>query len=492
MKISRYSILSLLFLIVGCTSNLKQWTEDELSPYLAKELGEHPRFKQQPLILVGMHGEQVDAEIDDLTTNIRDQVFNRLLQTNGANLIWQSSTSALQHHTQLQDIQCNFKQNDQFYIGFDLKPINEQFQLSVKALDPKQGRWISGFGKTWQGSLSNLEQQQLKKTHPDEILRGLRPLPFTEQQMDLLANYLAKNISCLLQQSSLDKLYIYTEKNKQQALFVKKSLALVSHYLSRFNEVHIVNKPDKANIILKAQIHNIDKDLYQLWLIAQDKQADHHVKGMDTAAYVTLSKSALQMEVSKQEQKPSVVPPVIIPPPTKKPDPVIVQPTLSVDLYNTLTLISPIGEPFCRTTNPWAMGEYPIDSNHAISHCFGLKISLSQDAEVFLINENYQGQFYKLLPDNNQSRFQLFAGEQLRYPESNLFDLPVNISNEYIHVIAVNDSSVANKLHHLLHSMPVCCEASKEFDKDYWQSQLETMKNKYTKQMDWQVIKVFH
>ncbi len=490
MKFKYYGIVLLSLAISACSSTptLKQWTDQELAPYLVKELGEHPRFKQQPLILVDMQGERVEAEIDQLTLAIREQVFNTLLQSKGVNLNWQASATALQHHTRLQDLQCQPKQSNRFYIGFDLKPVNEHFQLSIKALDPEQGRWISGFGKTWQGDLSKQEQQQLQQTQTDEILRGLRPLPFTEQQIDLLANYLAKNISCLMQQSKLDELSIYPEKGGQQAIFLQKTLDLVVNYLSRFNEVRIVNHVNDANIILKAQVHPINGNLHQIWLITQDKLGKERLQGVDTTAYVKLSAAALRIPVAPIEQPAPLV--VIVP---EQPVPVIEKPRLShgsAKLFNHLNLISPIGESFCQTTNPWVMGEYALKKNRAIAYCFGLSMSTNQDTEVFLINENQHGEYYRLLPDHGETRFELFAGEQLRYPESHLFDLAANVSAESLHVLAVSTPFVANKLHQLLRRMPVCCESST--NRSNWATKLQTFAYQYAEYIDWQVLEVKH
>jgi len=111
----RLVILSFALVITGCASSLQQWTEYELSPYLEKELSQHPKFKNQAIVLVDMNGEQVEAQIDTLTTQIRDQIFNRLLQSQGTNLTWQSSS--IQHHTRIQDVQCHNQQVNRYYIG---------------------------------------------------------------------------------------------------------------------------------------------------------------------------------------------------------------------------------------------------------------------------------------------------------------------------------------------------------------------------------------
>ena len=512
MQFYHYAILALALLTTGCAPTLQQWTEQELSPYLVKELAEHPRFKQQPIILVDMHGEQVEPQIDNLTATLRDQIFNKLLQNNGVNLIWQASNNSLQHQRSLQTLECHAKQKARFYIGFDIKPVSDQFQVSVKALDPEQERWVSGFGKSWQGSLSKQQQQQLKQTQTDEVLRGLRPLPFSEQQIDLLAGYLAKNVSCLLQQSSLEKLAIYPESTTQQNVFLHNTLSLVGHYLSRFNEVQIVSQAKKANIILKIENHRIDKDLHQLWLVAENKTTGENLKGIDTAAYVNLSTATLVNRppaplAPPKKPQPIRTPAPLAPPqkpqpmrppapliaPQQKPRPapprdlVQAQP-VTAHLFKRLYLIRPIGESFCQTSNPWVMGEYQLTKQSTPTSCFGLNISLNQSAEVFLINEN-QGQYARLLPDNAQTRFQLFAGEQIRYPESNLFTLDPKSKAETIHAIAVNQPQVANKLRNILRAMPICCEQGYA-STAYWKHRLERLRQQYGEYIDWQRLEI--
>ena len=48
----------------------------------------------------------------------------------------------------------------------------------------------------------------MQQRHPDEALRGLRVLPFSPDQIDLASDYLANNLSCLLQQQDQEELVI--------------------------------------------------------------------------------------------------------------------------------------------------------------------------------------------------------------------------------------------------------------------------------------------
>ncbi len=166
---SRYGCLIFLGLLIsGCASSLNQWTTAELVPYLSKELSQHPQFKEQPLALVDMTGIEIDPNIDHLTKQLQDSVFQALLHSPGANLVWQTAGSShTQHHTHLYDVQCQPRQQPRFFIGFDLKPLDHHYQLSVKALDPQQSVWVSGFGMTWEGDLSAHELRQYQAIQTD-------------------------------------------------------------------------------------------------------------------------------------------------------------------------------------------------------------------------------------------------------------------------------------------------------------------------------------
>ena len=47
--------------------SLDIWLDDTLIPYLVLQLGRHPRFKGQPVLLVRMRDDQIQPHIDDLT-----------------------------------------------------------------------------------------------------------------------------------------------------------------------------------------------------------------------------------------------------------------------------------------------------------------------------------------------------------------------------------------------------------------------------------------
>ena len=85
-------VLLILLLAAGCSQNplrsehnpdssLQDWVDSELASYVAQQLGQHPRFKGEPVIIVRLDGDDIQPDIDGLTRSIRDQLMDSLLKT---------------------------------------------------------------------------------------------------------------------------------------------------------------------------------------------------------------------------------------------------------------------------------------------------------------------------------------------------------------------------------------------------------------------------
>jgi len=273
----------------GKDSALQSWVATELAPYLAQELGQHPRFKGEPVALVKLEGPDVQPDIDNLTRNIRDQVRDTLLATPGVRLPWQPQQYEEQHHRRLADVDCGRIRDADYYIGFEItRTPNKHYRASVRALDVRAGEWVSGFGKSWEGYLTSREQHALEEQRLDESLRGLRVLPFSSNQPDLAAAYLANNVSCLLRQHDEDDLVLYAESFKSDQPALRTLLDLIGNNLSRYREVRVTDKQSEAQFILRGEAHKIQSGLYQVWIVLNPIRSGEHLAGMDTATYVRI------------------------------------------------------------------------------------------------------------------------------------------------------------------------------------------------------------
>ena len=267
--------------------DLMTWLEQELSPSLARQMAQDPRFRDQSIMLVRLDSGEIQAEIDQLTRHIRRRIEDDLLSTPGIHLPWQPLTQMPKHHRRLSSLQCRQSRNADYYIGVEISPIlSDRYRVSVRALDMSEHQWLNGFGVHWQGQLTRDEREALSSFSVDESLRGLRALPFTTRQTDMAADYLANNVSCLLQQQDEDQLLIHVQPVAGQATYMDGLLKLVTNNLSRYHEVSITDQPAGADYLLTLEALAVGPGLDQVWTAISRKQGGVRLSGMDTSTYI--------------------------------------------------------------------------------------------------------------------------------------------------------------------------------------------------------------
>jgi hypothetical protein len=268
-------------------SSLQRWLDAELAPYLAEQLGGHPRFKGESVILVSLDGSDIQPDIDGLTLSLREQLMDRLLTDATVTLPWQPQQPPAQHHRRLDQVRCTRIRDANYYIGIEIsRTATAQYRVSVRALDVRAGEWVSGFGKSWSGSLTPSELRALQERRSDESLRGLRVLPFSSDHPDLAASYLANNLSCLLLQQDEEDLVTYVESLQSHQPGLRTLLSLVGNNLSRYHEVRVTDVKNEAHFVLRGEAHEVQPGLYQVWVVLHPKNSGEHLVGMDTDTYV--------------------------------------------------------------------------------------------------------------------------------------------------------------------------------------------------------------
>ena len=293
-------LLLVLLLTAGCSqqplrsnhdtgSSLQDWIDTELAPYVSQQLGQHPRFKGEPVLVVRLDGDDIQPDIDGLTRNLRDQLMDSLLKTPGVHVPWQPQQQPAQHHRRLDQVQCGRQRDASYFIGIEItRTATARFRVSVRALDVKAGEWVSGFGQHWSGSLTGSELRALQVRRTDESLRGLRVLPFSAGQPDLAATYLANNLSCLLRQQDVEDLKIRVDKISSDQPQLRTLLGLIGNNLSRYREVQVTDADRQANFVLRGEAHLIQPGLYQVWVVLHPRDSGLHLAGMDTATYIRI------------------------------------------------------------------------------------------------------------------------------------------------------------------------------------------------------------
>ena len=146
----------------GEDSPLQRWLDAELAPYLAEQLGRHPRFKGEPVMLVSLDGPDIQPDIDGLTRSLRDQLMDRLLSEPGVRLPWQPQQRQEQHHRRLERANCARIRDADYYIGIE---------ITRSAADRYRAEQITA---------EDVQIEQVELTHIDPIYGNRTPLDIIE------------------------------------------------------------------------------------------------------------------------------------------------------------------------------------------------------------------------------------------------------------------------------------------------------------------------
>jgi hypothetical protein len=450
---------------VAGQSSLDFWLEESLIPYLLQQLVQHPRFKGQPVLLVHMQGENILPRIDDLTKQIRHKIHDALLKKSGLNLAWRPAIQPWQHHQSLEDITCDDYNTVRYYIGIDtgLSQVQRKLYVKVRALNLSENKWVSGFGKSWTGTPSRDQLDALAREHPADYLRGLRPLPFSDRQPDMLAAYLARNLSCLLRQGETDDLVVHVAPPAPNTpAMIKTALDLVGKYLTRFREVEVTDDPNQANVTVASAVHSIDQDLHQVWISARQRQGDIYLPGAEAEAYVMM-KSRKEPHIAGLNQvKPS------------GPRAPFQNIAMESGIIGSFDLLAPLNHKFCATEKPWRSGIQHIDPHESLltGSCVAVEMKVTTPAYVFLVGQDATGELTRLLPSNcpaltnRVARLQpgeLFQFPSLSDPQAGVLELDGTPGTERIYAIAVTTPELADRFADRIAAFRSLCRPGRKF-----------------------------
>ena len=481
--------------------SLDIWLKDTLIPYLAEQFSRHPRFKGQPVLLVRMQADNVMPNIDDLTDQIRLEIIDALLNHPGIHVAWRPTARPWKHHERPEDISCPDYRKVDYFIGIDcgLTSVERRLYVKVRALNSAEQKWVSGFGLSWQGRPTAVQAAALGREHPDEHLRGLRPLPFSDRQPDLLAAYLARNLSCLLRQSETDDPVVQVqEASANDPHLLRTTLQLTAKYLARFREVEVTGDPARANIVVLGEIHDIDRNLRQIWLSARSRRENIYLPGAETEAYVW-------METSESSDGAAIHPKIptemnVSPPPSR---------TLS--LISDFYLLTPADPILCATETPWNGGIRRVGSRDHLPSggCLAVEINLSAAAHVFLVGRDADGGLTTLFPSGCPSLDRiggfLQPGHTWRFPppydaRRTVLELDDASGMESVYAIAVKRRDAASQFATRLKRFRGLCRPEQTPGSPEkiarrmarWQDYLARFTNQYPQAVEWREIRFQH
>ncbi len=487
--------------------SLDIWLDDTLIPYLVQQLGRHPRFKGQPVLLVRMQGDNVQPRIDDLTDQLRQKIMDALLKQPGLDLSWRPAIRPWRHHQSLEEVSCGDFRKIHYYVGIDcgLTRVEHHLYVKVRALNLVEQKWVSGFGKSWQGAPTATQRAALDREQPDSHLRGLRPLPFSDRQPDLLAAYLARNLSCLMRQGAEDEPVVYVENVAVDTPKVfQTTLELVAKYLARFREVEVTDDPTQANVMVVTEIHAIHQNLRQIWVAARHRQGAKYLPGVETEAYVLMDAQKQTAVAGTHSQKP--------------PEPIRPLPQVSAPaLISSFGLLTPLNPAFCATDTPWIAGIRRVESREHLPSggCLAVEISLSKAAHVFLVGWSADGEMTALFPSECPAFKKIDAllrpGEPLQFPPlsdpgQGILALDDSPGMEKVYAIAITEQDLANRFATRLAEHQGLCRPAKSYVSmlpvgsptssagriQHWQKYLTHLSDRYPEMVQWREVLFWH
>ncbi len=467
-------------------AGLYAWVDEELAPYLMDQLGRQPRFRGEPVLLVSMSGADIRPDIDELTRNVRARLMDRLLVTPGVNLYWRPSLHPWEHHRSNGGLSCNTASSARYFVGIDITPkAGNEFRASVRALDVGAASWVTGFGKTWRGRLSRSQQQTLTQRRTDEYLRGLRVLPFLDGETDLLAAYLARNLSCLLREQGAADYRVFLDKPAGKDSSLEKVLILVSHNLAQHQTVQVTGRAKDADLILSGTLNEIDGSLHQMWVTIRPKTSDADLTSVDTGAYIYLSRSDLNALAGA--------------PPVSNPN--------SRPSHKARTaMLSKLRVLKTRDADGCADGGLdPLAAHDAVQRgeCFIVEFDLYRPAHVLLLSHAVNGTLTRLPPegcgsaDDSHQRWLPRRLVRITGKNGDGFRWAGRPGIESLYAVAVTDADAVRELVTLLNRLPNGCTSHAGHGAEVkpvrpWLAKLDRLIDRSEGRVDWQAVRVRH
>ncbi len=267
-------------------TTLDRWFERELLPYVTSQLVTHPRFKGESVMFV-VFEDNVPAPVSNaLAISLRDRLLEAALNEPGVIVGRRQGGAAAGPGSQ--PVDCSHD-DVHYFIGIALaRRIDGSHGVSVRALDLEDSNWVSGFGKTWHGALSSVQQRAAREVRNDATFRGARDVPFAADESDLLAAHLAHELSCALLRETGVRYIVAEHQPAEPGDELSATVQLVGNNLARHDALELTGDEQQVNATLSGAAHRIDGALYQYWLTVTPTDPGAELTTLSSSAYVLL------------------------------------------------------------------------------------------------------------------------------------------------------------------------------------------------------------
>jgi hypothetical protein len=372
----------------------------------------------------------------------------------------------------------------------------------VRALDLEDQSWVSGFGTSWEGALTGAQRGAFQQTETDEYFLGVREVPYSLAQMDLLAAHLAHQLSCALLQGTGDYIVVAAGE-KAQATSLDGTVELVSNNLASYPALQVTAQADRANAVLKGKAHQIDADLYQYWITVTPKAGANELPPVSASAYVDLPAPRV-VETPPPAAVQPVRPPSVQPVAMPFPD---LGGTGNAVVLSPLQIVESRDLRSCQTAGPARRTRTLVGADYTVKrgHCFALRARANSDAVVFFLNHRLNSGLVRLSGQGCGTRTQVRvvrAGEQLRFPGhadawQSTSAWQGQAGSETYYAVAVTNTQAARELTRQVDRVPARCSAAATAGLDGpelqdWLAGFTAVVDRWQPYIDWQAVRVRH
>jgi hypothetical protein len=266
--------------------NLDRWFDQDLVPFVASQLVEHPRFKGETVMFVVLEDNAPASVSNALALSLRDRLLDAALNTAGVSIGWQQAGTPAARGTQ--PVDCTHD-DVHYYIGLELSQhLDGTHGVTIRALDLEDRNWVTGFSKSWKGQLSTVQRRAARESLADKTFRGARDVPFSADETDLLAAHLAHELSCALHRQTSGSYVVAVELEDGNTGNLSATAELVGNNLARQDALELTNDAARVNASLSGKAHRIDAALFQYWLTVTPKNPDDELSTLSASAYVLM------------------------------------------------------------------------------------------------------------------------------------------------------------------------------------------------------------
>lgn len=476
----------------AAANTLGNWVDDELAPYLATQLTEHPRFKGETVVFVGLENGAPAPVTNELVLAIRQRLVNTLIDQPGITIGWQSAHKAANQNGAAVD--CT-RDTVHYYIGLEVTALmNGEHRVTMRVLDATDRSWVTGTGQTWEGRLARKQKDAFKETITDEYFRGSRQVPYSPAQADLLAAHLAHELTCNLLRQVAGEYVIAAEEETATTTSLPGALALVRNNLAGQPALQLTSNTDATNARLEGKAHPIAGDLYQYWVTIVPTGAPTGEAGalpaVSASTYVRLPYTSTH---TIAQSTPPVTPLPVTPSRADQ------------NLLTPLRIVEPRKRRACNWRGSYRRAGL-VTADHTINRgdCFLLETRAQRDASVFLLNYQVIHGLVNLAgPRCGQSPWiSVRAGQPLHFTTAK--DVRQSASAwqghpglESFYAIAVNDPAAARELSAHIDQLPTRCTLSPKQglegpELEAWLAGLGEFTHRWQHALDWQAVRVEH